>query len=299
MDNYFFVHIGLHKTATTSLQKDIFPFLDGVRFLGRSSQALKFQSSLYKEICEFCFRKTLDENSIPRIKRKLKESLAKSSLILSEEWFTADYSGFFGFRGASWQDKIDRLSILLEGFSHKILVTVREPVKGLYSQYCEFSPVGISELYSGFNEYALHSNDSFAYCYSFLNSFLTKRFSNVEYFSFDSLITGRSLKRLAKVFNLDLLPELGHHNVKLKNNSGTFVISHHASVRLLASLTPLWVKTHLKRIRFLNTVKTKILELFSRQIIVEHPPEDLLDELHYLYSESNCFYQKIIELEMK
>jgi hypothetical protein len=55
--------------------------------------------------------------------------------VFTEEWFTADYSGFYKLKSETWQNKLLKLSRVLKEVDYKILVTIRDPFDLSYSQY--------------------------------------------------------------------------------------------------------------------------------------------------------------------
>ncbi|OOE55314.1 hypothetical protein BZG13_14990, partial [Salinivibrio sp. ML323] len=121
------IHIGLHKTATTSLQKSVFPNLEGILYHGRQSGSFVGNGDLYEKVCGFCFgskKYTLNE-----VRDSISSELTKGRFLISDEWLTSDYDGLFGYKSGRWQKKIERLSSLINGFEHKILLTIREPLE--------------------------------------------------------------------------------------------------------------------------------------------------------------------------
>lgn len=130
MSGKIFVHIGLPKTATTSLQKDFFPFLtgEGTKYIGVfHPRGISDYSNLYDELL-LAIKGEIQSNNI-RI--RLKESVRENNLILSEEMILVSQPG------STWKQKLANLKIILDGFDYEIIITVREPVSGLFSYYCE------------------------------------------------------------------------------------------------------------------------------------------------------------------
>jgi hypothetical protein len=291
--NIFFVHIGLHKTATTSLQKDVFPFVQGVEYIGRSDVALSSQSDLYRDICEFCYAREVSASQLDALRLRIADRLSKGSLLLSDEWFTADYSGCYGFEGAPWQIKLERLSRLIGGVKHKVLVTLRDPLQGLYSQYCEFNSVGVERLYGEFNVYAKFSNDSKAYDYVRLDSFLVELFGNVFYVSFENLVSDDKLRSLCLFLGVERLPKLGRRNNKKKEQGGVVVSKRNTTFEKFYGLVPCVLRRELKKIPFVVALINYVANAFASRMIVGEPSGDLIGELNKIYLESSRFYEKV------
>ena len=124
-------HIGLPKTATTTLQSEVFPDLvgDDVVYVGvLQPRENNEQPEMYCELYE-----AIDSGlGLDKARRRLVDSLeSDKQLILSEEMILVS-----GER-SSWREKLSNLSRLLEGLEYVLLVTVRDPVAGLFSYYLE------------------------------------------------------------------------------------------------------------------------------------------------------------------
>lgn len=130
MSGKIFVHIGLPKTATTTLQIDFFPNFSGcnIGYLGVFQPRTEQQSDLYKSISAAVSTGLL----ISEARTKLKCLLDTSGyFVLSEEMFTVSD------RSASWRVKLKRLNEILGELDYAILITVREPVSAMFSYYVE------------------------------------------------------------------------------------------------------------------------------------------------------------------
>ena len=121
-----YLHLGLHKTASTSLQNSIFPYLNDIEFIGR---CVNFDSSstLYKELSNYCFSKNTDLEIEKKLSDELRKCSSKKSILISDEWFTSDYSGLYSYYGASWQQKIKKISRVVNELDHKVLISIRNP----------------------------------------------------------------------------------------------------------------------------------------------------------------------------
>lgn len=162
MSNQVYVHIGLPKTATTSLQLDFFPHVDNKEFkyLGVFQfREQRVQDVLFQKIIS-AVRSGHDLDGANRaLKKRLEEE--KRSLIISEEMLTV------GSELKTWQEQLANLSQILAGIEAKLLVTVREPVSAMFSFYLElYDRFEKSDLC--FSELALKNNDFAIYRYETL-----------------------------------------------------------------------------------------------------------------------------------
>ncbi|MCK2150075.1 sulfotransferase [Marinobacter alexandrii] len=290
----FVVHVGLHKTATTSLQKDIYPNIDEYDFIGRGFSNLKDQEELYLKIADFCFSsEEVDYSYELEIKNLIVERLRGSNLLLSEEWLTADYSEFFGFEGAIWQKKLDRLSRLLRGIDHKIIVSLRDPVDGIFSQYCEFLTVGVDNYYTSFLDYALNSNDAKVYQYCNFNDFIRERFCSVSYFTFEDIKSDPDLIRLREVLGVSKLSELGHHNKKNKLAGTVQIEKQRESIKFLLGMIPRSLKDVLKRVQPFVSLRDAILSYFSDRKNIPYPNDEVRQQLEAKFKASYVFLNEL------
>ncbi len=131
MSGKLFVHIGLPKTATTTLQREIFPKLSGdhIQYLGvYQPRKDTNQTVFFEQFCQIVY----SGDGIDELARTLSEMLESgATYVLSEEMLTVS-SG-----NASWQAKLTNLAKLLNGLDYSILVTVREPTAAMFSYYIE------------------------------------------------------------------------------------------------------------------------------------------------------------------
>ena len=220
-----FVHIGLHKTATTSMQMSVFPELDGINYLGRIEGVSQKSIKLYSQICDYCFREEINVERKSEIILQLRSIEGKGeNILLSEEWFTSDYSRQYKFSGASWQEKLRRLSELLVDFEYRILVSIRNPIDCFYSQYTEFHIIGIDNIFPTFEDYVKKSNESLVYDYLEFDKYLNRLFRSVFYVDFDSFKSERYKKILSNFFNNIEIPDIERHNDRKKTSEGTHLV---------------------------------------------------------------------------
>lgn len=218
MPNRVYCHIGLPKTATTSLQLDYFPYVDNSRFdyLGvKQPRGSYANDSLYESIIKAV--NTGDELEL--VNQRLKARLEKGgkSILISEEMFTV------ASRETTWQNKLCRLRSVLEGTDYRVLATVREPVSAMFSFYVELYHRFSSEK-DGFLELARSNNDFLIYRYEELVRLMVDVFgeSNIYFQRFEDVLQGRhdGLERFLEYPEMEEGYSLiGNHNNKSKKDN--------------------------------------------------------------------------------
>lgn len=161
-----FVHIGLPKTATSTLQTDVFPALqdDKLTYLGvdgerreRASSALYYQ---FMDAVE-------SSQGIDGVKEMLRKHSQDNDLLLSEELLTVSS------KSVPWQIKLERVAEILSGLDYMIIISVRDPVSALFSYYVELFP-RFSNI--RFVECAMSHNDMLIFHYAKLLAVLSQAF---------------------------------------------------------------------------------------------------------------------------
>lgn len=183
MSNKVYVHIGLPKTATTTLQVDYFPYVnnDEYQYLGVfQPRSQKVQEPMFRQIVSAIRLGNGIEDANQTLKRRL--TADKRSLIISEEMFVV------GSEELTWQEQLYNLSKILSGIDHKVLITVREPVSAMFSFYVElYERFQKKEI--PFSELALHDNDFRIYHYDNMLYVISKYFNLADVYlqRFESL----------------------------------------------------------------------------------------------------------------
>ena len=123
-----YLHIGLPKTGTTTLQHDVFPAAR-CDYRGVDQPRSRRQDPIYRHL----YRAINDGIDVAHAARRLRLELERISsagrpMLVSEEMFTV---------GPSWREKLNRAAEILEGLDHQVLVTRRDPVDGAFAYYCE------------------------------------------------------------------------------------------------------------------------------------------------------------------
>lgn len=133
MNGRLLLHVGLPKTATTTLQTHYFPRLPAgtFRYLGTLQPRSLHQDPLFLDL-----RAAVDgDPGADRVRALLEACLAQgTSVVVSEEMFTVSS------RESSWRAKLERLADIVAGLEYRVLVTVRPPVSGSFSYYVELEP---------------------------------------------------------------------------------------------------------------------------------------------------------------
>lgn len=180
------VYIGLPKTATTTLQSNVFPGWEGdkMTYLGvNQPRQLGKQAALYSSVVE-----AVNAGEGVEATRAALESAVTtgSTVLLSEEMFTVSSDC------KSWEAKLKNLASLLEGIDSRLLVTVREPASALFSYYVERYPY-FSRYEKPFMELASTDDDMMVFHCGRLSQVLLDFFSKEQIFvySFEEIIAGR------------------------------------------------------------------------------------------------------------
>lgn len=187
-----FVHIGLPKTATTTLQKDVFPHLNSkVLYLGICQPRTKPQSLLYERI----IKAISDVKEVNSTNRMLRTQLSNDvDLLLSEEALCVSEEGL------NWELKLNRLADILKGLDYKIIISVRKPYEAMHSYYVELFDL-FKTKNSSFIDIALNDERMKIYHYSYFFSFLNQCFDleRIYLVKFDDIINGK-LSALFEIF---------------------------------------------------------------------------------------------------
>jgi hypothetical protein len=211
------VHIGLPKTATTTLQTDLFPNIssDYLYYPGVIQPRDSTQHNFFLQFCNA----VNSVNSISEFRMELEQILSNSKTILiSEEMFTVSSSS------ATWRNKLENLSAILAGFDYKIIFTVREPVSAMFSYYCELYSVFIKDKYLYLNlteneyfmECALHRDEMKIFHYKELTTQLFLNFERERVYAF----------KFEDIINKNIVPLLNIISPEISNVSSFYLSNH-------------------------------------------------------------------------
>ena len=189
-----YIHIGLPKTATTTLQTDFFQLLDSksIKYVGVRQPRSISADPEYDAFIKAIYQGT----GIAEVREMFSRVLeGGTSLLLSEEMITVSQVG------ATWQDKLVNCAEILDGFDYKILVTVRDPVSAMFSYYVELISQ-YSFQKEGFVDIALHDEAMKIYHSNYFFNWLFGVFERerVCIVSFEDIISGK-FSRLVSFFD--------------------------------------------------------------------------------------------------
>lgn len=125
-----FIHIGLPKTGTTTLQRYFFPFIDTFQYCG-VHQPRKEQRGQNDKIYRQVMQYVNGGGSQVKLETVLDTigTNVHSQLLISEEMITVS---------KNWIQKLQNLSEIAKSFDdYTIIVTVRDPLKVSFSYYVE------------------------------------------------------------------------------------------------------------------------------------------------------------------
>jgi hypothetical protein len=175
----FYIHIGLPKTATSTLQRQFFPQFDrlddwyyaGIR-IPRSASG-----EFYNAYMECLHTGDFDAYQIA-----VGNIANASKILLSEEVTLVNYNG-------TWDTKLDRLRKMLEPYDYNILLTIRHPVDAIFSYYVERFEI-FKGHYPQFDMSLVQDPEMAVYRYSTFIPFLEKLFGRerIKYADFNSII---------------------------------------------------------------------------------------------------------------
>jgi hypothetical protein len=294
MSGKIFVHIGLPKTATTTLQAEFFPSIANkeIVFLGVYQPRSETQDQLFVDIYEAINSgHSLDKvNELIRVKL-----LSGMSLIISEEMITVTQDS------VTFNTKLEHLSRLLNGLDYQIILTVREPVTALFSYYVErYDEFRLRHM--GFMDAALNDESMYIFHYKKLvNSILTnfdKR--RVHVYRFEDIINGR-LQQLCELIDPGKRREaefrFTNHNKKAKSDGVVHTnIRETAAVLIRRRMSFLkdWSPGAYALLKYIYRPLGLILErAYLPEIKVRRPSDDDIHRLKECLREENAALEAV------
>ena len=292
-----FVHIGLPKTATTSLQIDLFPRINQERliYLGVYQPREKEQKQIYK----YFYKAVNTGQEIEKTNSLLKTQLDKGiNLLISEEMTVVTDKKY------TWREKIYNLFKVLIGLDYYLIVTVREPVSAMFSYYVELYSLFRNENFSN----TVFKNDAMKiYHYRIFFDYLFKFFDSKKIFlqKFEDIINNhnKDLLQLLEIDNTESKRYLINiHNTK-KNKDN--IIIHSEKKRLLDILYKYLNKTKLLRClknRITNQMVIKIIYLILNVKIelnnkIPYPSEKEINDLRYTLKNETKFLNEEFNID--
>jgi len=265
------LHLGLPKTASSSLQNDLFPSLgEPVYFAGHSASGgleLPPLASL---------RAVLDRPSqVSRLAGRFWESIERvpsgtTHVLISDEMFVVDTAK------TTWQKKLELLGTVLDDSSVTVVVVVREPLDWAYSLYAELSAMMIRQGLA-LDDFLLHSNQTELADYVYLEELLGKNFrkASVQFHSFDDLTSpegpARLLGRLGIALDRDL--SLSHRNRRQRSEGG--YLSKTATLRtvLAAPAFSVWLRQRISRRWYSWAASAAEKITMTAPVVIPYPDE--------------------------
>ncbi len=279
-----FVHIGLPKTATTSLQMDIFSKIEdpSLIYLGVYLPRGSKQESVYESFLE----SINTGNNIEKTNQNLKKYTNDVRILISDEGITT----------GDWKSKIKNLEKCLKGLDYHLIVTIREPIKAMISQYVQQYFFLRNEKQT-FSEIALKHDFMTIYHYQTFFTYLHSYFeqTRISVFQFENIIHGKfdnilALLKINQSFNLS------NNNVKKKTSSYIEKKTHENVLTYLSVYADrLWWLNKIRSIvpkKFLKKIFAKILQKEIKQKFDVEKPSDKEIEVVKKYLQSETIWLK-------
>ena len=287
-----FIHIGLPKTATSTLQMDVFPKINTskITYLGINEPRENIQNPIFS----FFMKSIYSGIEVDYIKHLLAEELKKGkNLLISEEMIVV----------GDWKQKILNLARIIKDFDYQLIITVREPAEAMFSYYVELYHIFKKEKLT-FYDTAIYNDYMKIFYYKCFIQHLLKYFEKdrINIFKFEEIIKGNILG-IEKVLSISQNFEIQNNNFRKKTSKYvrrhqdrriTNILSNTLIFRkLIFLLKDSFLKPVLKRLfhlfDFLKIVKrTKINkpsvpELQSLRLILKDETSYLSDEFGIQY----------------
>lgn len=177
------LHIGLPKTATSTLQTHFFPHSTNYHYIGVNQPRSRPNDPLYNHITKAIG--SICENDRAYQIQKAAELLNKTTqnILFSEEMVLVD-----GHK--SWTQKLEVLNLIFSKHPHKILLTLRRPWDCAFSLYVEMR-ADMQPSYPTFYEFWEKSNQAGIFRYRTLISTIQNIFgdSDIHIATFEKVIS--------------------------------------------------------------------------------------------------------------
>lgn len=272
-----FLHIGLHKTGTTTLQADVFPYL-GFDYLGRYAESSVIGSHLYYDVVNFCLSDGSDNKKLGEVRSKLYKRLALGDLLISEEWLTSDYDLLKIKKGIAWQKRLLNLSHLVKGMPIKILITSREPSEAVFSLYCELLQNGLIRKSQPFFDFLVTDNSVLAYKKEYLEALVVSIFRvDPVFMGLSKIENGHASDFLSNFFGVVLSVDFSKKNSKIKSSVSVEVYEpsrFYSFLRRIWYIMPRFIKSVISKNTF-NNIRN-LLASDRRKFLIPKPDEEEL-----------------------
>jgi hypothetical protein len=289
------LHLGLPKTATTLLQKNVFSQLDShIDYLGVIQPRTVEQDRLFVEIMQAI---KLDLNSFTNqlddLKKKLDSRIVGSAspFLLSDECICID--SLFDGGSTNWQEKFQRLGMIFESYHLNILVTIRNPVSAVFSYYVECYQL-LRSKYEGVVDFASKSNNARIYDYAYLDQIIEGAFKykDINYVPFELIENKTFVKNVLNKLDFDFGIDFYTPLVNSKKHSSNGIKLSQGEPRLFFSLIKKVPIISLVYNKYRITLLKKIDFIINKKIVVSKMTSSEKDELLRIYSEATKFAEK-------
>lgn len=204
-----YVHIGLPKTATTSLQKDFFEKLPSKRFSYLGVLQFRKERIQHTEFKKFSYFLNSNKGA-DDIKEMFTSIINKGKdVVISEEMIVV----------GDWRQKIKNLKEILKGFNYHILITIRNPLDGLLSYYYELNHL-FTQKYTSFSDAALIDDSMKIFHYNIFFDYIFDVFDSerVHVIAMEKIVKD-DLSSLLEIFDIkDLKFSIRNRNKSKKND---------------------------------------------------------------------------------
>lgn len=297
------LHIGLPKTATSTLQKCVFPKFE-IRYLGVNQPRDSEQDSVYTDLLEYTSSEYASTEALTSLRKKITSLITDDEilpLVISEEMFCIDEVH------VSWQNKVERLGRVFSGFNIEVLVTVRKPLEAMYSLYVELFN-NISHEYTTFDEFFYKCNNCKIYEYKYFSSVLEGSFApeTIKYFPFEGLVDEELfITELGKMINVNKKNNIKLDNINAKKEDrtgyktsdmtiGNFISRIHkiSLIRWLSKLSFIqdYIKPHILPMLKIKVRKGAVIERYTERESSKYI-KDLNESNEFFYNHFDIDYR--------
>jgi hypothetical protein len=282
------IHLGLPKTATTTLQKHLFPLLDNVNVLGVRQPRTLDQNEAFVCLRQYVLR---GKGDVQRVRHQLKAERAKGlPLLVSEEEVligSLDGAEPETAMATSWKSKVSRLAEAFEGMNVQVVVALRDFRQGTFSYYTELYP-SIGDSFDPIE--LVRSSDLFGiWRFEELESTLTAHFGkSLRWTCFPACMSPEALVELWGADGGTRLPKTNtkqksaHHVIQVESTGILLELSRRTNVLLVK-----------KGLRLLH--EFGLDWKWRRKQVVKQWSEEIWSELAEVEKQSNSTMAKLLE----
>lgn len=289
------IHIGYHKTATTSMQDDIFEKQKGINYLGKSSKWYGCDRGLHQDFVKAVCSDDEEtfSNQYQYLKNRIDAFAKNKDFLISDELLLGDSRDFMG-GNVALSDRLDRISKLLSAYDIEVLLTLREYKTCLHSLYVQKYPYINGRDFSNFCKDPSVLN---LYYYFSIYSMLKKRFREVHLLSFEALNKDEDFfkEELSGILGVDIKSLKVSNKNQKKLSSGKKVSSGFSVRHFIRSIMGENVFRFIRNNKFLSFFvgpiwdKVSSLSFFDKEI-----PKISDEEIKQL---NEIFYSDMLELK--